>query len=125
MLRQISILLEILAVFVCIHRLYGKRIKANIETAAAYLGCLVIYSAMDKYQFRIMLSLVAYLIVTIFCVHSLKDSIKGAVLSIVLTVIIIAVMQFACMLPLNIFLKDENHKAFGINLLVQIGRAHV
>lgn len=105
MLRQISILIEIMAVFVCIHRLYGKRVKANIETALAYLGCMAIYSVIDRYEFRTLLSLTAYLIIGIYCIRSQKDSVKGAMLSISLSVIIIAIMQFIYMLPLNVLVS--------------------
>ena len=59
MLRQISNLLEIMSIFVCIHRLYGRRVKANIGIAAAYLGCLVIYCVMDIYGSRIILTLMS------------------------------------------------------------------
>jgi len=120
MLRQISILIEIMAVFVCIHRLYGKRVKANIETALAYLGCMAIYSVIDRYEFRTLLSLTAYLIIGIYCIRSQKDSVKGAMLSISLSVIIIAIMQFIYMLPLNVLLGNKTERTFGVNLLVLV-----
>lgn len=120
MLRQISILLEVMAVFVCIHRLYGKKVKFNIQTSAAYLGCLVIYSAMDQYSSRIMLTLMSYLTIGIYCIYSQKDSVKGAMLSVVLMILILAIVQFIFILPLNMLLSDNNQKALAVNLLVLI-----
>lgn len=118
MLRQISILLEILAVFVCIHRLYGKKVKVNIKTVAAYLGCIAIYSVIDRYKFRIILSLTAYLIIEIYCIYSQKDSRKGAAVSTALTVIIVAAMQFLYTLMLNAVFADRIQRMFTVNLLV-------
>ena len=120
MLRHMSILLEIMAVLVCIHRLYGKRVKANIEIAVVYLSCMVIYDVIDRYEFRIMLSLLAYLIIGIYCIYSQKDTVKGAMLSIVLTIIIIAILQFVYALPLNVILGNVEQNAFIVNLFVLI-----
>nr|WP_296467458.1 GHKL domain-containing protein [uncultured Acetatifactor sp.] len=120
MLRQISNLLEIMSIFVCIHRLYGRRVKANIGIAAAYLGCLVIYCVMDIYGSRIILTLMSYLAIGIYCIHSQKDSLKGAMLSVVLMIIILAIVQFIYILPLNLLLRDDNQKAFAVNLFALI-----
>ena len=120
MLRQITDLLEILTIFVCVHRLYGKRVKANLGIAAAYLGCLVIYDVMDKYGFRVMLTPIIYLVTGMYCIYAQKDSIKGAMLSIILTICMIAIVQFIYILPLNIVLRDYNQKAFTVNLFALI-----
>ena len=120
MLRHMSILLEIMAVLVCIHRLYRKRLKANFEIAVVYLSCMVIYDVIDRYEFRIMLSLLAYLIIGIYCIYSQKDTVKGAMLSIVLTIIIIAILQFVYALPLNVILGNVEQNAFIVNLFVLI-----
>lgn len=120
MLMQLSILLEIMTVLVCLHRLYGKRIKANIETAVVFLSCLVIYSVLGEYGSRVILTSLVYLITGIYCICGQKDSVKGAVLNVVLTVIIIAIVQFAYLLPLNVLLHDYSQKSFAVNLFTLI-----
>ncbi len=118
MLRKISILLEIMAVFVCIHRLYGKRMKVRIETAMAYLVCLVIYEIMDQCVSKIILFLMFCLMVGIYCIYSQKDSVKGAILSVALMIIVFTIVEFVYAIPLSVFLDDENQKACAVNLFV-------
>ena len=60
------------------------------------------------------------MIIGIYCIRSQKDSVKGAVLSISLSVIIIAIMQFIYMLPLNVLLGNKTERTFGVNLLVLV-----
>jgi two-component system sensor histidine kinase AgrC len=119
MMLRLALVLEIMAVLVCIHRLYGRKVKLDIWTAALYLACLLIFDVINMYGFTDLLAVGAYVLVGVYCVRQQKDSFVGAVVSIALMQITIAVLQFAFAFPLNIFWAvDESVRIVVVNMLV-------
>ena len=41
MMLHLALVLEIMAVIVCIHRLYGQKVKLDIGTVGLYFACLL------------------------------------------------------------------------------------
>lgn len=119
MMLRLALVLEIMAVMVCIHRLYGQKVKLDIWTTALYLACLLIFDVINLYGFTDLLTVGAYVLIGVYCVCRQKDSFAGAVVSIALMIITIAVMQFVFALPLNIFWAvDESVRIVIVNMIV-------
>lgn len=119
MMFRLALVLEIMAVIVCIYRLYGRKVKLDIETAVLYLSCLTLFGMMNLYGYRRSFAVGAYVLIWYFCVCRQKDSVKGAAFSVVLMMIVIAIMQFICALALCIFFTlDEAMRAVCVNALV-------
>lgn len=118
---QLALALESMAVIVCIHRLYDKKVKFDIGTMLLYLGCLIIFNVVNMYGFSSSYTVAVYVLTGIYCVCRYKDSVRGAVLSVLLIVAVMDVMQFLCAWPVDfIFRMGELKRAVAVNTLVLI-----
>lgn len=119
MMLHLALVLEIMAVIVCIHRLYGQKVKLDIGTVGLYFACLLLFEAINIYGLKGFWALGAYVLIGVYCIRRQKESVMGAALSIALMIIIIAVMQFMFALPLHVFWAvNESIRVLVVNLSV-------
>ena len=74
---QIALALESMALIVCIHQLYDKKVKFDIGTILLYLGCLIISDVVNMYGFSSFYTTAAYVLMGIYCLCWYKDSVRG------------------------------------------------
>jgi hypothetical protein len=119
MMLHLALVLEIMAVIVCIHRLYGQKVKLDIGTVGLYFACLLLFEAINIYGLKGFWALGAYVLIGVYCIRRQKESVMGAALSIALMIIIIAVIQFLSVLLLSIFFTiEEGKRTVYVNLIL-------
>lgn len=107
MLLHVALIAEILATVVCLHCIYGKKVKFDVRTVGLILGILVILELANRFRYGGILSLSVYLVLYIYCKSEFKSYFTEIVISIVLYMVILTSLQFICMFISNIFMKKD------------------
>lgn len=119
MVARISILLEIMAVIVCVHCLYKRKVKFDISTIALYLSCVILFELENIYGIGFYCTVMAYLLTMIYCIKRYGDSILGAGFSLFLVIILMSIMQFFFIMIIAIFVNvDGATRGLYTNILV-------
>ena len=53
MLDQLGMILEVLSVIVCLHRMYQRKIRADIRTIALAVGCAAVFIVVNDINFSV------------------------------------------------------------------------
>lgn len=106
---HIALVAEILATFLCIHCIYGKKFKPDVNTAGAILGILIILEIINIYQIDGNLLLLVYVILFVYCKTEFKSLFIEAIISLVLCMIISTSLQFVCFSLVNIVIYQEEY----------------
>mgnify|MGYP001066159249 CR=1 FL=1 len=107
MLLKITLVAEILAVVICIHRVYGRKIEFDILTIALILSLLAILEFINIYQLENINTIVIYVLLFIYCVWKFKESIFKTVINILLFIIVLTIIQFISILALGTFIPGR------------------
>ena len=119
MLGRASILLEIMAVIVCVYRMYNRKPEPDIAVGVLYLCCVIIYELENVCELGFFCRVAPYLLITVFCIRKFGDSLAGAVFCVFLMMVVMAIMQFFFMVALDFLLEAaESERVFVANILV-------
>ena len=122
MIDVLYVMLEALAVILCLHALYGKKFAFDKLTVGFIaLDCLFM-TAIRIFKWNQMISMVVYVMILIYCLLEFGRDIKSLFVNLILLAIIIPSMQvFFSMLVSGISMlpfKNESLKVLEINILV-------
>ena len=121
MLYHIAVLWEILSIVVCIHSIYNRKIKLNIETVILFVTILAILELVIGMNLNNITTLFTFVIIVIYCIYSFNDNIIGAVINTFIMLILVGIMQFIALLPFSrLDLKYEDLRMLLINMLVAL-----
>ncbi len=118
---EISLLLEILAVILCLHYLYGEKFyfdKVSVGFIVIYMLCMLLINEMGIGR---ELSLFVYFLVVIYCGLRFGFSMKAILVNTLLYSIILGVLQAAGIIVTYLLIKPEQNEfivALFINLFV-------
>ncbi len=119
MLLRLALLLEILAVVVCIHCVYGRKIKPDIPTIVFCLVSMIILDIINTYKINNISTSVIYVLIFVYCLWEFRQTIIVTIVNEVLFLIIISVMQFICLVFVEKFIDNhEEIRAIICNILV-------
>lgn len=104
---QVVIILEITAVISCIHCMYGKPIKFDIGTSVVFLSMLAILEIANSFEGVGWVSFGIYIPIFLYCRIVFRDRIHRAMLKIVLSTILIAIIEFICFSAISLFVKNN------------------
>lgn len=107
MLLRITLVMEALAVIICIYCVYGRKIKFDISTIVLILGILVILEFINTYQLDNISTVVIYVLLFIYCIWKFKESIIRTIVNMLLFMVVLTAIQFICMLPLVILFPEN------------------
>lgn len=107
MMLHIALVAEILATIICVHCIYGRKIKLDVKTVGAILGILIILEISNAFPLGGMLSLGGYLILFVYCKSEFHYSVGKTIISLLLYIIILSSIQFACVSLVNIVVSDK------------------
>lgn len=119
MAERLSILLEIMAVIVCIHCLYNRKVRFDISTIALYLSCVIIFELENVHGLFFGSTALPYLLVIVYCKQKCEDSFIGSSFCTFLMMVMIAIMQFFFSVGIDLlFNANASEIALYTNLLV-------
>ncbi len=119
MLLRITLVLEILAVIICIHSIYGEKVKLDIDTIALFLAMLSVLEIINHFNIKNISSLIVYVFIWIYCKIKFKETAARATVHFVIFLILFIILQFVSVLFVNLFLPhSEIWRAFITNFLM-------
>lgn len=121
MIYRLAVLWEIFSIVVCIHSIYNRKIKLDIETIILFVEIIGILELVLWAKLNNAITFCIFAIIVIYCIIRFKDNFIGAVISTLLMLIVIGIMQFTILLPFSgIDLQYENIRMLLINILVAL-----
>lgn len=121
MVYRLAVLWEVFSIVVCIHRLYYRRIKLDIETVFLILVSIGVLELVLQLNLNNAATLCIFVFIVIYCMHKFNDSIFGAAISTLLTLIVTGMLQFLILLPFSrISIQYEEWRMLIINILVTL-----
>lgn len=118
MLLRLSLLFEMLSVIVCIHRLYNKKVQFDISAIAVVLLSTFIFEIVNLHGANKVLTFFVYGLVVGYCIWRFKDSVFGAVINTVLTMVFLIIIQFSITVLLHFFTTlGTVEKGLGVNIV--------
>lgn len=108
MMLRLGWLLEVLAIVVCLHRIYGKKIELNIVTCITCMVIIAILEAIDSFQVNYLCTGVIYILLFFYCLWNFKESILNTIINEVFFLIIFSATQFLGVFIVNdIIIRNE------------------
>lgn len=121
MLYHVAVLWEILSIVVCIHSIYNRKIKLNIETVVLFVAILAILELVIAMNLNNITTLFTFVIIVSYCIYSFNDNFIGAVINTFIMLILVGIMQFIALLPFSrLDLQYEDLRMLLINMLVAL-----
>lgn len=119
MLLHIALVAEILATVICIHCIYGKKVKFDIKTVGLILGILIILEAANTFQIGVF-SFSVYLVLFVYCKRVFDSRVVEILISLTLCMIIITSTQFICSSIIRLIVTHEYFRNVINNVLTLI-----
>lgn len=93
MLLCLVLVSEILSSLICIHCLYGKKLKLEKSTIAIVVFLLLILEAINFFQWNYMTTFVTHILFFVYCKKKFQESIAETAVSFVLYILIMTSIQ--------------------------------
>ncbi|MBR4083307.1 MAG: GHKL domain-containing protein [Lachnospiraceae bacterium] len=104
---QVVLILEIAAVIGGIHCIYGRSVKLDIGTSVLFLSLLAILEIANSFEEVGWVSLGIYIPIFLYCRKVFRDRVHRAILKIVLSTILIAIIEFICFFIISFFVRNN------------------
>lgn len=121
MIERLYLVFEILAMLICMHGLYGEKVRWNIYTILFFGFELFVYQINFIYDLPIIVEILAYLVMLLYSFKQFQAGIKKTLSNYVIYIILCVLLQLICYIP-AIFLYDKLQLFTGyvINILFLI-----
>ena len=103
MLVKIAWIIELIAIIICIHRIYDKKIRVTFVDSIAFILMIIIIDMVNYYNLGNEYTLITYLVMFIYCLCKFKEKAMPTFVSCFLSVALGVVIEFGCMLILTFF----------------------
>ncbi len=113
MLMLIYLMTELLALFICVHAVHGKRLKIDIPMVVTYVSMIAIMFLSNTFEWHNAVVIITYVLLYLFCVFRFKQRPASAFVGVVLAMILILVIQFCCII-IFAFLPDFDGTLRGL-----------
>ncbi len=121
MIESVTIVLELVAVMICLSFLYGKRIKINFYGAMLLVIYPAVFMGINWGHFPVYISMLAYVCIILYCMFSYKKGFRVTLVNFFLAFAIIGLLQLIFYIPVIYLLKipenDSGLKEILINIL--------
>lgn len=106
-MNQLIYIIELLAIFQCIHCVYGRKVKINILNVSIFGVMMVVINLANANFGVIGYSILMYAVLAFYCVCAFRSNFKETIINMVLYIILISSIQFICCIPSLYFIKDN------------------
>lgn len=107
MFDRITWVLEIFSIICCVHCIYGKKVKFDINVAVLIIGILAVLECIEHYQLPSIFSLITFGFIYLYCKRIFKKSWMKTFLNIVLHMIVLTTVEFISALLVGIFITEN------------------
>ena len=123
MLVQLALIIEIFTSIICIHCIYGRRVKINIGTIVFAMLLLIFLDIVNVYELNGIASMLSLVLLLGYCIYQFKSTIRTAALSVIMYIIILTPIQFICMLLVEVCIPSDPmvRNVIGNSLVLIIG----
>lgn len=108
MVRNLGLLMEILAIVYGIAAFFGKKVRFDIKTVSFIIAEILLTTLINEYNFPIYLLSLSYLIVFVYGLTEYGEGIKETVLSCLLTIGIVIALQQIFYIAVFFFWDNNN-----------------
>ena len=105
MIESVTIVLELVAVMICLSFLYGKRIKINFYGAMLLVIYPAVFMGINWGHFPVYISMLAYVCIILYCMFSYKKGFRVTLVNFFLAFAIIGLLQLIFYIPVIYLLK--------------------
>lgn len=121
MMMHVALVAEVLATILCIHCIYGRKVRFDVKTVGAILSILAILEAANFYKLGGMFSVIGYVVLFFYCKSEFKTSTIEAINSSLLCMIVMTSMQFVCVSMMNIVMPEMQYFRNAIGNIFVLG----
>lgn len=122
MIEILYVLLEALAVILCLHALYGKKFVFDKYTAVFIVSDCVLMISIWVFKWSQIVSMVVYVMILIYCLLEFGKDIKSLFVNLILLVIIIPSMQIFVSMVFSIihilYSANQSLRVSAVNFIV-------
>lgn len=119
MLIRIALVLEIIAIICCIHCVYGKSIRWDVNAACLMLSILIVLEGINYFKLGTVFSLINLVLIYIYCKHVFKKSVTQTLVNLIIHIVILTVIEFFAVIVVTMFISEHIEvRNIVVNLLV-------
>lgn len=107
MLMLIFLVIESVSIVVCIHRIYGEKVRFDFKTIVVVILHVLVIVIINCLEVSHIATVLIYVIYFIYCKREFKETFVKAGLHILLMLVIMAALQFICLLFTNAIISDD------------------
>lgn len=107
MLVRLALVIEIISMVICVHRIYGKRLQWDILTIGLAVALLIVLDAINMLHMNKVATSIVFVLIYLYCKLEFKDTFRRTGIGIIFLTVIISALQFIC-LTLSSILLPEN-----------------
>ena len=117
MLEKITLVLELVSAIICIHCVYGRKVKLDISTILLFMTLLICLDVANQFHFQSVSSVILYGVIGIYCKRKFKGSLIHTIINVALFLIVLVIMQFGFVLLVKLGLPEqEMMRALMVNV---------
>ena len=110
---------EVWSTIICIHCIYGKKIRLDVRTMLVFLGILSVSEVIYHLRISNGYTMVSQLLFFIYCICEFRESVWRTVIKVVLFNLLFVAIQFMCMIIVSFFIsRNEVVRTFMGNMVV-------
>ncbi len=94
MLVAVILVVELLAIYLCVNRMYGKKLKFDFLTVVTFVAMFSIMAIVNRLDLSGSIAFLSYIVFIIYCIFAFKDRIIPTIITAILSVIMVAVIEF-------------------------------
>lgn len=118
--ESITVLLELLAILMCLSNTFGRKISFNVYTVILFVIDLFIFAGINTYEFPTYTILLVYVAVYAYALFYYKKKVRTTLINCLLSYVVVSVLQLIFCIPI-FYLYNKNIGIVGLNsLLVNI-----
>lgn len=121
MMLHVALVAEILATVICIHCIYGRKLKLDVNTVGLILSTLVVLETANYHQLDGVYSFCVYIFLFIYCMKKFKSSVIEVVISLILYIVVLTSMQFICFSLVSITVSCELYTKNAVGNMLILG----
>ena len=107
MLLHLSLVIEILSIIVCIHCIYGEKVKLDLLTVVSFLLILILMEIINFYQFDRLYTCISDAVILLYCKLRFMETIWKTFLRMCLFLIVITIMQYVSLLVVSLIMPGQ------------------
>lgn len=116
-IESVALVLELLAILICLSNTFGKKMSFNIFTIILVVIDLFIFAGVNMYDFPTYITLLVYVAIYAYALFCYKKRVKTTLINCFLAYIVVSVLQLIFCIPV-FYLYNKNIGIIGLNSLI-------